>query len=62
MAQHVTITVKVAYDETSVSKENLELLLHEEIDSAIARGLLSPTMEEIVEEFDVNVSFHGETK
>lgn len=54
MSQHVTITIKVAYDEAS-PLDDLELRLYEEIDYAVGRGLLTPSGEEIIEEFDIKV-------
>ena len=54
MAKHITITIKVAYDEVTVDDKTL-WGLEQEIDRAVENGMLSPSGEEEVEEFSVEV-------
>lgn len=57
--EHYTITIKVAYDETT-TPDHLEARLYDRVTEAISEGLLTPTYEEVVDEYSIRVSFDGE--
>lgn len=51
-----TITIVVNYDEATVSdRDSFEMNLEREVDRMVENGMLSPTGEEIVDEFSVDV-------
>ena len=50
------ITIKVCYDESTVgSSDELEMALERELDRCIQDGLLTPSGEEIVDEYSMEV-------
>jgi len=50
------ITIKVCYDESTVdSEDELEMALERGVDQCIQNGLLSPSGEEIVDEYSMEV-------
>jgi len=53
MASHVTITIKVAYDEAAFVPGETDLA--REISRAIGDGMLSPSRDEIIEDFSVEI-------
>lgn len=55
--KRATITVKIAYDEATVSDPlQLKMALEQEIHHQVGDGLLTPTGEEIVDEWDVEIT------
>lgn len=58
MAKHVSITIKVTYDETSTEEDSGRFAYYLEggIDSAIGMGMLSPSGEEIIKDFEIDVT------
>lgn len=53
---HIRITIDIVYDETSIfDEEELMRDLRRGVDRAVQRGLLTPSLEEIVDEYTVNI-------
>lgn len=58
MTKHVTITITVTYDDSTVEEDSGRFAYHLEssVDSAVGMGMLSPSGEEVVKDFEIDVS------